>query len=406
MSYPNFKFTICHRGEGRSRTGFLQTPHGTVETPTFIFCATRGAIKGLTARQMVEAGAEMILANTYHLALQPTAEEVADLGGLHRMMGWDRPMLTDSGGFQIFSLGHGGVAQEIKSRRGCPGKKSLLRIDEEGATFRSYRDGKLYHLTPESSIDVQQKLGADIILALDECTPFHADRTYCERSTARSHRWELRSLRRFLATGRDSQALYGIIQGGIHRDLRQNSCDFIGSQDFFGQAIGGTLGGTKDQMHEIIALTSEMKDPARPTHLLGIGLPEDIFHGVFCGIDSFDCVHPTRLARHGGAFVHPDTGEGRTSINLKNHRFLRDRRPVEEGCDCYCCSTASRGYIHHLCRAGEILGGQLLTIHNVAFLSRMMREIRKAIRTGTLAQLRKSYVPDGARPWTDPAGED
>lgn len=392
MPYGNFSFTIAHRGEGRSRCGLLQTPHGLLETPAFIFCATRGAIKGLTTQQMVEAGAEMILANTYHLALQPTADGVAGLGGLHRMLHWDRPMLTDSGGFQIFSLGHGGVAQEIKSRRTNAGKKSLVGITEDGATFRSYRDGQLYHLSPESSIDVQRKLGADIILTLDECTPFHADRTYCELATARSHRWERRSLRQFLDTDDGRQALYGIIQGGIHGDLRRASCDFVGGETFFGQAIGGTLGGSKEQMYDIVDLTTSLKEPNRPTHLLGIGLPEDIFHGVACGIDTFDCVHPTRLARHGSAFVKP-TGDGRTVLNLKNHRFAQDRRPVEEDCGCYCCSTASRGYIHHLLKAGETLGGQLLTIHNVAFLSHMMREIRGAIQTDGLSQLRKIYLP-------------
>lgn len=391
MAETAFEFTITARDDSGARCGILKTPHGILETPNFIFCATKASIKGLTMEQVRSAGAEIILANTYHLFLQPGSETVAALGGLHSMTDWSGPMLTDSGGFQIFSLGHGGVAQEIKSRRPMATAKSLLRISEEGALFRAYNDGSYRLLTPELAIQIQRQLGADLILPLDECTPFHVDRQYTEKSTRRSHRWEKRSLEEFERSDGGKQALYGIIQGGIYEDLRRESCDFVNGEHFFGQAIGGSLGGDKSQMHAIVALTGALKNPLRPTHLLGIGGVDDILHGVTCGIDSFDCVHPTRLARHGGALLSPQLSDGRGHINLRNSRFQRNFEPVDSTCRCDCCRRASRGYIHHLLKAGEMLGGQLLTIHNIAFMSRLMSQIRDAIRQNHLRAFLLSY---------------
>jgi queuine tRNA-ribosyltransferase len=378
---------VTHRDLlSQARCGLLATPHGTLETPAFIFCATKGAMKSVTPQQMVEAGAQIILANTYHLSLQPGHEFVARHGGLHRLLHWDRPMLTDSGGFQIFSLGHGGVANEIKGRRNGHIPKTLLKIDEDGAHFRSYVDGRPCHLTPEKSIEIQRALGADLILALDECTPYHADKFYTECSMERSHRWEERSFREFARNNDGRQALYGIVQGGIYGDLRARSGHFIAERDFFGQAIGGSLGGTKEQMHDIVALTCQHIHRNRPTHLLGIGGISDIWNGVAHGIDTFDCVHPTRLARHGGALVHPEKMGGKEYVSLKNARFAEKNYPIDENCPCYCCKNFSCAYIHYLFKARELLGGQLLTIHNVAFMVRLLEEIRSAIRNGSFTE--------------------
>ncbi|MDR3317160.1 MAG: tRNA guanosine(34) transglycosylase Tgt [Puniceicoccales bacterium] len=391
-SHP-FSFEIFRNDPSGARLGRLRTPHGSIDTPAFLFCATKASIKGLTAEQVRRSGTQIILANTYHLSLQPGGETVEALGGLHSMMDWTGPLLTDSGGFQIFSLGHGGVAQEIKSRRGSgEGRRTLLKVTEEGALFRSYVDGALHMLTPESSISIQRRLGADIILPLDECTPFHMDRSHTADSTRRSHRWERRSLEEFRRHGGEKQVLYGIIQGGIYEDLRRESCAFVAEEDFFGQAIGGSLGGEKSQMREIVDAVGRMKHPTRPTHLLGIGGVEDIFRGICSGVDTFDCVHPTRLARHGGALLPFSLSEGKGHINLRSGRFATDRDPVDPTCDCLCCGTVSRGYVHHLLKAGETLGGQLLTLHNIAFLNRLMVRIRSAIATQSLDSVKDLYL--------------
>jgi queuine tRNA-ribosyltransferase len=302
------------------------------------------------------------------------------LGGLHRMMGWDGPMLTDSGGYQIFSLGSGASAWEIKGKRRLGRNQSLVKIDENGALFRSHVDGSYRLLTPEKSIQIQRALGADIILTLDECTPDHAQESYMTLSTERSHRWERRSLEEFLRTDDGTQALYGIIQGATYEHLRRESCDFVGSGAFFGQAVGGSLGVSEEQMRRVIAMVGQMKNPTLPTHLLGIGTVGAILWGVQWGMDTFDCVHPTRLARHGGALVFKNRGEGNFHINLKNARFRQDGGPIDGECPCYACRRASCAYIHHLLKAGEQLGGQLLTIHNMAFMCRLMERIRSAIR--------------------------
>lgn len=368
----------------RARLGKITTPHGVIETPAFIFCATKAAIKGLSPVQMREAGTQIILSNTYHLMLQPGSEIVAQHGGLHKFMGWDGPMLTDSGGFQIFSLGHGSVAQEIKGRHqgNEPKKKSLLKITEEGAIFKSYLDGSKHLLTPEKSIQIQRDLGADLIVVLDECTPFSVDKAYTSRSMEMSHRWAKRSLAEFERHNNGAQSLYGIIQGGVYEDLRQQSCDFVNSQNFFGHAVGGSLGASKEQMAEVVSFTVPKLAPERPIHLLGIGGIADIIKGVEAGIDTFDCVHPTRLARHGGALVMQGDG-GRDHINLRNSRFLRDQKPLDPGCDCSTCKTYSRSYIHHLLKAQEVLAISLITMHNVRFMNRLMESIRMALKAGT-----------------------
>ena len=390
--YPQFRFDITHRQGGtRARLGRLTTPHGTLETPAFIFCATKATLKGMTAHQITDAGTQIILSNTYHLMLQPGADRVAHMGGLHKMMGWQGPMLTDSGGFQIFSLGHGSVADEIKGRK-THGRPSQLRtITEEGATFKSYINGDVLLLTPEESIAVQQKLGADLIVVLDECTPFHVPKDYTESSTRRSHRWAVRCLQAFSRTSHETQALYGIVQGGVYPDLRQESASFVADQPFFGQAVGGSLGSSKSQMHDVIEMTLPFLAEDRPIHLLGIGGMGDIWHGVRQGIDTFDCVHPTRIARHGGALVLPETGPlgapmkddlslgNRDHLNLMNTRFKEDLNPIEADCPCETCQTSSRAYLHHLFKAGEMLGPIAVTLHNVMVMNRFMERIRRWI---------------------------
>ncbi|OJW52678.1 MAG: tRNA guanosine(34) transglycosylase Tgt [Alphaproteobacteria bacterium 41-28] len=396
----DFKFDITFQTLGsKARLGRLSTPHGVVETPAFIFCATRAAIKGATPQHMRQENTQIILANTYHLMLQPGSDLVAQMGGLHRFMGWDGPMLTDSGGFQIFSLGHGSIAEEVKGRRQTLRPKSLLKINEEGATFKSYIDGKKHVLTPEKSIQIQRGLGADFIVVLDECTPFHVDKSYTERSMHMSHRWAERSLKEFQKEPTDLQALYGITQGGVYPDLRKISGDFINSLPFFGHAVGGSLGADKAQMAEVVEMAMEPLDPVRPVHLLGIGGISDIFYGVQQGIDTFDCVHPTRLARHGGALVPLSVWEsmgedprGREHMNLRNARFRDDARPLDETCACQTCQTLSRGYLHHLLKAGELLVMQALTVHNVHFMNRLLFRIRKAISQDCLQEEKKKWI--------------
>jgi len=400
MNDSNFNFDVTYQSSSsKARLGKLTTPHGIVETPAFIFCATKAAIKGATPQAMRQENTQIILSNTYHLMLQPGPEVIAQVGGLHTFMGWDGPMLTDSGGFQIFSLGHGSVAEEVKGRRQTARPKSLLKINEEGAVFKSYIDGKRHTLTPERSIQVQQALGADLILVLDECTPFHVDKTYTEKSMHLSHRWAERSLKEFQKDGSGRQALYGITQGGVHPDLRKASADFVNSQPFFGHAVGGSLGENKAQMKEVVEMAMEPLDPSRPVHLLGIGGISDIFYGVEQGIDTFDCVHPTRLARHGGALVPvcvweslEEDPQGREHMNLRNARFREDGQPIDETCGCQTCQTYSRAYLHHLLKAGELLAMQALTVHNVHFMNRLLLGIREALALDQLEQERKKWI--------------
>jgi len=388
MNNHNFNFTIHHRTKNnQARCATLLTPHGTVETPAFIFCATKASIKSVSPDDMRASDTQFILANTYHLMIQPGSETVAKLGGLHKFMGWDGPMLTDSGGFQIFSLGHGSIADEIKGKRNNT-SKTLLKITEDGALFKSYLDGKMHLLTPERAMEIQRNLGADIVLVLDECTPFHVNKDYTKQSMDRSHRWAVRSLKEFNSKNNGMQSLYGIVQGGIYEDLRSESCNTINELPFFGQAIGGSLGATKQQMYDVVGFTKDKLNPEKPTHLLGIGGISDIFSGVSQGIDTFDCVHPTRVARHGGALVRPPNqleGQHKSHINLFNSTFKLDNKPIESDCPCLTCKKYSRGYLNHLLKAREMLGYQLITIHNVTFMNRLMSSIRQAIKDDCLA---------------------
>jgi queuine tRNA-ribosyltransferase len=391
-TYPNFKFEILHRSPvNRARLGRLHTPHGTVDTPHFIFCGTKAAIKALNVDQVRDAGAGMILANTYHLMLQPGAELVAKMGGLHKFMGWDGPMLTDSGGFQIFAMGEGTVADELKSRQKTARVRTLLKIQEEGATFRSYLDGSVHKLTPESAMDIQRQLGPDFVVALDECTATHTDKKYNAQSMAMSHRWGDRSLAQFARHDNGAQAVYGVVQGGVYRDLREESSAYTADRAYFGTAIGGAFGNKQAEFFDIVDWCMPHVHPDRPIHLLGIGEFIDIFTCVRMGIDTFDCVSPTRIARHGWALM-PGVPGGR--FNMRNARFKDDPEPLCADMPLKCSNGYSRAYIHHLFKAGEILGMQILAQHNVAVMARLMREIRAAIANETLDSLQKQWIVD------------
>lgn len=394
-----FGFEIVRRDPAsRARLGRLTTPHGTIDTPNFVFCGTKGSVKGLTPDQVRAARTDIILANTYHLMIQPGADTVAALGGLHRMMGWDGPMMTDSGGFQIFSMGHGSVADEVKGRRNAGRDAesvrppSLLKITEEGAVFRSYLDGSKLFLSPEESMRIQRKLGADLIFQFDECTPFHVPRAYTAKSMELSHRWGDRSLAEFARHDDGRQGLYGIVQGGVYPDLRRISAEYTADRPFFGTGIGGSLGADRDQMLEVVSYATPFIHPERPVHLLGIGGVKDIFAGVRLGIDTFDCVTPTRVARHGWAIVK---GQPKERLNLRNARFRTDTAPIDESCGCATCTGGfSRGYLHHLLKAGEVLATVLITAHNVYTMNRLMRDVRRGLADGTLDAEERAWVAD------------
>lgn len=391
LSYPNFAFDIVHRDPASgARLGLLKTPHGTIETPAYIFCGTKASIKTLSPAQVREAGADIILGNTYHLMLQPGADLIARMGGLHKFTGWNGPMLTDSGGFQVFSMGHGSVADEIKGRNRNQ-RKSILDLTEDGAKFRSYLDGRMWTLNPEISMDLQRKLGADLIVQMDECPPYHVTKDYTENSMRMSHRWADRSLRAFETTHDGTQALYGIVHGGIYKDLRVESAQFIASRPFFATAVGGCLGGSDEEMYGILEWCRPHLHPDRPVHFLGIGRFKDVFRSVRLGIDTFDCVSPTRIARHGMALIR---GAPNEKINLLNARYRDDPEPLDPTSDLTCSNGFSKAYIHHLFKAGEMLAYQIVTQHNISVITRLMREVRTAIRTGTLDALEKEWIPD------------
>ena len=381
----------------RARAGVLSTVHGEVRTPAFVPLATAGSVRTLTCAEVAALGYDMVLGNTFHLFLRPGGELVERLGGLHRFMGWERAIITDSGGFQVFSMGHGTVADEIKGRRptsrgsgGGAGQGSILSIEEDGVRFRSYIDGSERFISPEVSMAVQAQLNSDIVLAFDECTPFHADRDYTARSTERTHRWLARCLDwRAAHAGPGGSLFYAIIQGGVHEDLRISSAQAVASSGAEGIAIGGSLGQDKPQMYEVIDWSTrelERLAPERPRHLLGIGEVDDLIRGVELGIDSFDCAMPTRLARHGTALVADPANRWR--LALDRPAFVADEAPLAEDCPCPACVAGlSRAYLHHLVKTGEQAGGRLLTLHNLTFIASLMTRLRDAIIDGRLGEV-------------------
>lgn len=395
VEYPGFGFEVLSEDpNSRARVGRIETPHGTLDTPAFIFCATKAAIKAASPADLEAAKVDIILANTFHLLIQPGPDLVEKMGGLHQFMSWNGPMLTDSGGFQIFSLGRGTEADEIKSSGARKQTPLLQKLTEEGATFRSPRDGAYHTLSPESSIQIQRKLGADLIVVLDECTPYHVDREYTEKSLELTKRWADRSLAEFERGHDGRQALYGVVQGGVYEDLRRESAEFVSSRPFFGHAVGGCLGAQEDQMYDVVADSMAPLRRDRPVHLLGIGGIRDIWEGAEMGVDTFDCVSPTRIARHGWALSREAPKYRR---NLKNAKFREDPLPLEEGCDCAACQNHSRAYIHHLLKANEMLGLQLLTVHNIRYMTQLLAAVRGAILSGRFAAAKQEWLSGNGR---------
>ncbi len=366
---PGFSFTIAARhGATNARCGTLVTPHGEVETPTFMPVGTVGSVKSLTVPQVEASGARIVLGNTFHLHLRPGEEVVKQQGGLHRFTGWRGPMLTDSGGFQVFSLAR------------------LRTISEEGADFRSPVNGDRKFLSPESSMAIQQALGADIAMAFDEVPALPAGRTEIESALERTARWAERCLK---AHASPEQALYGIVQGGVDKELRRRSATQITGLGFDGFAIGGlSVGEPKAELHEYTRFCAPLLPEERPRYLMGVGMPEDLINAIEAGFDQFDCIAPTRMARHGSLF----TDAGR--ISIKRAEFERDDSPVDPACDCFTCKTHSRAYLHHLRSCGELAFFTLATIHNLRHYGRLMERCRAAIRTG--ASLR-ALLPSDAK---------
>jgi queuine tRNA-ribosyltransferase len=348
-----------------ARAGLIHTPHGDIPTPVFAPVGTQATVKTLTPADLQDLDVSLILSNTYHLYLRPGPDLVADFGGLHNFMQWDRPILTDSGGFQVFSL------------------EGLRSIDEDGVTFRSHLDGSTHRFTPEKVIEIEEMLGADIIMAFDECPP-PGDYEYNVEAMNRTHRWAARCKR---AHQQPEQALYGIVQGGVFPDLRAESAEFLTGLDFSGYGIGGlSVGETKVQMHHMLEVMHPILPRHKPRYIMGVGSPEDLFECVARGVDQFDCVLPTRVARNGAVYTH----FGR--VNLRNARFAAEKEPIEADCTCYTCQTFSLAYLRHLVVAKETLALRLATIHNLHFLLEIMRRIRQSIFDGTFATYKREFL--------------
>lgn len=349
-----------------ARLGRLHTPHGIIETPIFMPVGTQATVKAMTPEELKDMEAQIILSNTYHLYLRPGHELVAEAGGLHKFMNWDRPILTDSGGFQVFSLGE------------------LRKITEEGVTFQSHLDGSRHFLSPEKVMEIENALGADIIMAFDECAPYPADHDYVKKSLERTTRWAVRCKEAHKNT--ENQALFGIIQGGMYRDLREQSAAELIPLDFPGYAIGGlSVGEPKDLMYEVLDYTTPLMPKDKPRYLMGVGSPDALIEGAIRGVDMFDCVLPTRIARNGTAM----TSEGK--VVIKNAKYTRDFTPLDPNCDCYCCKNYTRAYLRHLYKADEILSSRLMSTHNLHFLINLMKQVREAIKEDRLMDFRNDF---------------
>ncbi|MDO4203894.1 MAG: tRNA guanosine(34) transglycosylase Tgt [Selenomonadaceae bacterium] len=366
---PAIKYELIAKDEKTgARAGIIHTTHGSFPTPIFMPVGTQASVKGVSPDELLDINAGIILSNTYHLFLRPGSELVRKAGGLHKFMHWPRAILTDSGGFQVFSLG------------------DLRKITEEGVTFRSHLDGSKKFLSPEVSMKVQRDLGADIVMAFDECVPYPADFEYTKQSTERTTRWAVRSKKAM--EGADNQGLFGIVQGGMFKELRRYSAEALIELDFPGYAVGGlSVGEPPELMNEMLDYTLELLPQDKPRYLMGVGTPDYLVEGVARGIDMFDCVYPTRVARNGMAMVH----SGR--IVIKNSEYTEDERPLEEGCGCYACRNGyTRSYIRHLFRAGEIFGLRLLSLHNLYFLCQFMRDMRQSIIDGRFGEFRSEFL--------------
>lgn len=363
----SFNYTIEKKSsQSGARLGKLETPHGDIQTPTFMPVGTQATVKTLTPDELKDAKSQIILSNTYHLYLRPGHELVEQMGGLHEFMNWDRPILTDSGGYQVFSLG------------------DLRKISEEGVMFRSHLDGSKHMFTPESVMGIENALGADIIMAFDECIPHTADRTYTKNSLERTTRWLERCIKAHKKP--EGQALFGIVQGGMYEDLRIDSINQITQFDLPGYGIGGlSVGEANETMYDLLEKTAGYLPEHKPHYLMGVGNPDNLVQAVGYGIDMFDCVQATRIARHGAFW----TRDGR--MNIKNQKYAMDKNPLETGCNCYACRNFTKGYIRHLFKANEMLAYRLISIHNIHFLNQLMEDLREALRNDNYVGFREQF---------------
>lgn len=392
----NLQFNIINQ-QGHARTGLLSLKHGDVQTPALMPVATKATVKALSSDDLEKIGAQFLICNTYHLMLQPTAEIIEAQGGLHKFMNWKRPLVTDSGGFQAFSLG---LAKEHMvgkiffpdeaHTQGKPKGESIAKITDNGISFRSIYDNSKQELTPEKSIRIQEKLGADMILTLDECTSPLSNKEYTAESLKRTHLWA----KKCFDVHKTDQALVGIIQGGHWKDLREKSALYISSLDFDGLAIGGSLGKSKKDMYQILDWVRPHLPDGKPRHLLGIGVVEDIFASVERGIDLFDCVSPTRLARSGLVHIRPPFGTKTNKYRFKmpSTKYRNDPQPLDPNCDCSICKNYSRAYIHHLLKTEELIGFNLISYHNLHFMIELMKEIRDAINNDYFIELKQEWL--------------
>lgn len=368
-----FRFEVLHKSKKScARVGRIHTPHGIIDTPGFVAVGTNGTLKGLSNEIVDEVGLQLMFCNTYHLLLQPGTEVVREAGGLHSFIHRKNPLITDSGGFQVFSLAYGSVHAELKSAGKKKGEGSVLKINEEGVTFRSYRDGRKIFLTPESSIEAQKDLGADIIIPLDELPPYHIQREELKLSLARTHRWEMRSLNTHLKNPR-GQAMYAVIHGGIDQDFRKLSAETLTKEAFDGFAIGGSVGKNKRELVDLIAYVRPLLPDEKPNHLLGIGDVDSLSNLIPLGIDTFDSSYPTRAARHGLLLTRSG------GVKIDRTSYAKTFEPIEKGCTCPTCKRYTLAYIHHLFKAKEMTGLMLATLHNLHFMVKMMERVREEI---------------------------
>jgi tRNA-guanine transglycosylase len=393
-----FSFEITKKDtKSRARLGIINTPHGAIKTPAYIPVGTQATVKSLTPEEIKETGTQMFFVNSYHMYLRPGDALVKKMGGLHSFMNWDGPIITDSGGFQVFSLANKKIG---KLREDEDETKALVKISEDGVEFRSHHDGSKHIFTPEKSLKIQTNLGADIILPLDDCTSYPVTRNKAEESMRRTHRWEEEAISIFKASGNTKQALYGIIQGSVYEDLRIESAKFISSLPFSGFAIGGvSVGESKTEMKNVLDWTVSLLPSDKPRHLLGVGELDDIFTAVEAGVDTFDCVMPTRIARMGHILTHLKNKKIKQSklqrkyeIDINNSEFKEDSNPLDLDCNCYVCKNYSRAYIHHLFKARELLGYRLATFHNVYFVHSLIQNICESLLSGTFSTLKNKWL--------------
>lgn len=394
--YPKFMFKVFKVDKNsKARRGVIYTPHGKVQTPAFIFCATKASMRSTTISYLLDNNTQIILSNAYHLYLKGH-ETIKRLGGLHKALGFNKPMLTDSGGYQVFAMNFSSVSKDIKGARNKTYSPTLIKIIEDYAEFHSYYDRSKIKLGPEKSMEIQINLGADLVMSMDECTSSTINKEETRKSMELSHRWEKRSLDYFLKH-KDEQALYGIIQGGVYQDLRKESIDFVNQNKFFGIAVGGCLGSTTKEMYQTVNYTMNLVRKDRPVHLLGIGYIKDIFNGVKQGIDTFDCVHPTRVSRHNMVYIpfylcNNDREKRTNCLDLSKTKFKNDDTPINPMCKCSTCKKYKKSYLHLLIKSNENVVNILLTNHNIFFFNQLMENIRNGIEEEKLNEIEKIYL--------------